>query len=551
MLAWNKFHLKTQVAIATIASLFIAIYIESYVIISLIKENFNQADRIQIDTIKRSIENAYNGYLVNEIDALSTVMSDSDVRDSIDYVDDQSMRETLLKRAPYLQINGDYSRIKIVARGMSVSIDLGTMTTTIPDFNDHAPATHFFCTSQPKQCFMATVLPITEKLDIVGHITGIIPLDNVLDRLSLSAGTRIYSELQTSERPLNGRNLNKVSLITNGPWSKALHLYTFIDESQSRKLETATMIRIIIIGSGLSLFLIIIIIVTIRKPLSQMKQTLHTLNKDHAEYRIEDLLANTPASKDVEEMYKLAEEHVNIQLRILEEREKTLEAKSIMRVEKERADRKARTLRDETVSFEEERKRIAQELHDELGQYLVSAKIDANSLIDLSSGNPKGQEIASRIVDSVQRMYSAVANLLDKLQPPDVEAVGISQSIINSIQRWGKINPHIKFIYTIDESIGETNNAIKKNVYRIIQELMTNTMKYSEATSVEVFITVDNDERKLVIEYNDDGIGFDMATSVLGKGLTGIKERIENLDGFVEIYSAPGEGFTLYAAIPI
>ncbi len=199
---------------------------------------------------------------------------------------------------------------------------------------------------------------------------------------------------------------------------------------------------------------------------------------------------------------------------------------------------------------EEERTRIAMELHDELGQVLTAIKIDLNSLIKKPPYKKEIPEKISPIIMLVEDTINSVRKISTELRPVVIDRLGLPAAIEWQISETKK-RLDINFKINIPDEINGLNKEQEVAVFRSFQEIMTNIARHSKAT--EVNIDIKSDEDKLMIIISDNGIGFtpDMISKKGGFGLLGIKERIRSVGGFMEINSKINFGTTLKIFIPL
>jgi signal transduction histidine kinase/ligand-binding sensor domain-containing protein len=194
---------------------------------------------------------------------------------------------------------------------------------------------------------------------------------------------------------------------------------------------------------------------------------------------------------------------------------------------------------------EEERRRLAIELHDGLGQSLVIIKNRA--LLSLS--RPEDHE---RALTQLEEISEATTSALDEirelarsLHPYQLDRLGLAYALDSMIERVAD-SSEIKFEREIDAVDGVLSKEAQINLYRIVQESLNNVVKHSGASEVKVILK--KDAGALRLSVRDNGRGFDASTAPSGKqglGLTGIAERAKVLGAKPEIHSAPGQGTTL------
>lgn len=199
---------------------------------------------------------------------------------------------------------------------------------------------------------------------------------------------------------------------------------------------------------------------------------------------------------------------------------------------------------------EEERTRIAMELHDELGQVLTAIKIDLNSLIKKP---PFKKEIPQRIapvISLVENTINTVRKISTELRPVILDRLGLIPAIEWQIEEIRK-RLGIKALTNFPEEIKGLTKEQEIVIFRTFQELSTNIARHSKATEVAVSVAVD--EEKFMMIVRDNGIGF-TAESISyngGFGLLGMKERIKSVGGVLEIQSKLNYGTEIRIFIPL
>ena len=201
--------------------------------------------------------------------------------------------------------------------------------------------------------------------------------------------------------------------------------------------------------------------------------------------------------------------------------------------------------------MEDERKSLARELHDELGQYVSAIKIFAQNIANRSKGKDKDIEIsASSVTSAANQIYDGMHNIIRQLRPGSLDNLGLSETIKDEMNKWQSQHPSLK-VDLIKGDIDDMGEVVNINIYRIIQEAMNNALKHSQADKVQ--IELKNINSKLIIKFDDNGVGFD--TSILSKtkqfGLVGIKERVNYLSGTFSLKSMIKKGTSLKVEIPL
>jgi signal transduction histidine kinase len=200
------------------------------------------------------------------------------------------------------------------------------------------------------------------------------------------------------------------------------------------------------------------------------------------------------------------------------------------------------------ASQERERKRIAGELHDSLGQQLLIIKNLAVLALSNFDGQMSPKEPLDEISNTASQAVEEMRGIAYNLRPYQLEKLGLTAAIRGLVNRVAAAS-HIRFTAETDNVDGLFPQEIEISIYRIVQEALNNTIKHSQATQGRVLVTGKEGTVDLLIE--DNGRGFtppDSRTaeqSHKGFGLLGIAERVRMLGGRVVIESAPGHGSTI------
>lgn len=189
---------------------------------------------------------------------------------------------------------------------------------------------------------------------------------------------------------------------------------------------------------------------------------------------------------------------------------------------------------------EEERRRIARELHDELGQSLAAVKLH---LATLGEGLPEGQR--KEILEIVDRAIDDTRSLAYSLRPPLLDDLGL----LPALRRLGemvKAASGLEMQLNLEE--GERlPRPVESLLFYVAQEAIRNVQKHAQAK--HVVVTLHRELGKVILAVKDDGIGF-RPQDPQGLGLRGIKERVEVTGGRMEIVSSPGRGALVSAEVP-
>ena len=204
----------------------------------------------------------------------------------------------------------------------------------------------------------------------------------------------------------------------------------------------------------------------------------------------------------------------------------------------------------DTIQVQEaERQRLAQELHDGVGQSLYSILLGLQYL----QGNVEDHAYKSLVqqwIDELHKAISTVKFFAIQLRPHTLDQLGLVPAIEQLISRTQASNPTIHFRLNTNLAIGDRfSDAIETTIFRIVQEAFHNACKHADPHNIEIVLRR-NDENILLC-IKDDGMGFSPQSLTSGLGLRHMKERASSIFGKLLVDSEAGKGTTLTVDIPI
>jgi signal transduction histidine kinase len=262
---------------------------------------------------------------------------------------------------------------------------------------------------------------------------------------------------------------------------------------------------------------------------------------------------------DVTELTKAREELLKARAELeskVEERTQALEqANAALRdevTERKRVEESRIELLGQLVSAQEdERRRFARDLHDQLGQQLTALRMKLESLKIYTKNNHQLNASLEEFEVIVRQLDSDVDFLAWQLRPVALDDLGLAAALSNYVKQWSEHFNITAEFHGAD--MGQRfDPRIETNLYRIAQEALNNCAKHSQCSRAEILLERRNHHLVLIIE--DNGVGFDPAMKTYGDGqwgLLGMRERAALLDGNIEIESAPNAGTTIYIQLPL
>lgn len=197
---------------------------------------------------------------------------------------------------------------------------------------------------------------------------------------------------------------------------------------------------------------------------------------------------------------------------------------------------------------EKERKKIAQDLHDDIGSSLTTARMCIENVIEKSAPN-ESKKILENAYSILNETYSKVRHISHSQKSSVLNSYGLVGTLEQLAQRINAAQS-IKVELIHHGLEGRLSNSLELNIFRTIQELLNNIIKHANATHASIILTGYDDHISVIVE--DDGTGFSLdKLSSNGTGIHSIKIRVENLDGSMEIDTKINRGTSINIEIPI
>lgn len=222
--------------------------------------------------------------------------------------------------------------------------------------------------------------------------------------------------------------------------------------------------------------------------------------------------------------------------------------------DREQTELRARQLLTRLVTVqEEERRRIARDVHDNLGQQMVALRLKLD-ILQMHTDTPGWQNDLRQVQDLVRQLDQDLVSFTRELRPPLLEQFGFVEALRSFVGDWSRTHgiPGTLEEFGIDAL--QLSPSVEIHLLRVVQEALNNVYKHARATDVEVGLHAQHD--RLVLTVADNGAGIDLNAQASdnarsGTGLLGMRERVWSMHGEFEIDARPGKGTTVIVTVPI
>ena len=198
-------------------------------------------------------------------------------------------------------------------------------------------------------------------------------------------------------------------------------------------------------------------------------------------------------------------------------------------------------------SQEDERRRIARELHDSLGQYLTALKLALNALAPMLA-DPQLRDLVQHLDRLTTEVDRELDDIIAALRPVVLDELGLAGALPGIVADWSRQSGILAEVLVLQMGEERFDDESESTLYRVTQESLTNIVKHARARNVAVTLTRRQSALHLSIE--DDGVGFDSSRHTGGWGLQGMSERVRNVGGLLQVESTLQGGTTVLVRLP-
>jgi two-component system CheB/CheR fusion protein len=214
---------------------------------------------------------------------------------------------------------------------------------------------------------------------------------------------------------------------------------------------------------------------------------------------------------------------------------------------------RVRLLRQIVRAQEDERRRIARDIHDQVGQQMTALRLNLAALDKGCSEDAELREKLEQTKTIAERLDADVDFLAWELRPAALDDIGLAEAMGTFVSQWSNHSGVEAQFHTSGLDKERLSAETETNLYRIMQEALNNTMKYAHARHVDVLLERRDNQVVLIVE--DDGVGFNPDNEAggngdKGMGLIGMRERAALVGGTLQIESKPRGGTTIFARVP-
>lgn len=255
----------------------------------------------------------------------------------------------------------------------------------------------------------------------------------------------------------------------------------------------------------------------------------------------------------------LRQAHNELETRVRERTAELARSNEVLQVEIAERGRveeaRQQLLRRLVTAQEEERRRVARELHDQMGQELTALMLGLQSLKDAGPSPSPAHARVGALQELTHRLMQDVHRLARKLRPAALDDLGLHQALRHFVKEWSQYSGVSVDFHSHDFAAPRLPPHIETTLYRVVQEALTNVLKHAQAQRVSVLLERRGKQVLAIVE--DNGRGFDVQAVMHAPdvqyrlGLLGMQERVGLVDGTLEIESTPGAGTTVFVHIPI
>lgn len=207
--------------------------------------------------------------------------------------------------------------------------------------------------------------------------------------------------------------------------------------------------------------------------------------------------------------------------------------------------------------LEEERRSIARELHDELGQCVTAIRTIGTAIANRTErDSPDTHANARTIVSVAAHIYDVVHGIIKQLRPSALDHLGLGETLRGTVASWRERHPELDCELHLSGDLNGLDESVNITVYRVVQECLTNVVRHAQASRADVTVSREaagESGEAVVVTVDDNGQGLTQQqdSDAFRFGLMGMRERVQALGGGLEISGGPGKGVRVRAVIPL
>jgi two-component system, NarL family, sensor histidine kinase UhpB len=200
--------------------------------------------------------------------------------------------------------------------------------------------------------------------------------------------------------------------------------------------------------------------------------------------------------------------------------------------------------------IEEERRTIARELHDELGQSITAIRSFGLIIQQAAPADQRVAEAARLVVDTAGHMYDAVHEMIPRLRPFALDSFGLGDAVGDLVAAWRTRHTGVLILLQLADPLPELGASQSICAYRILQEALTNAIRHAGASQITVSVSTEPGE--LIVCVSDDGVGLPPGWEQSGHyGIRGMRERAVASGGSLQLISEAGKGTRVVVRLPL
>jgi two-component system sensor histidine kinase UhpB len=216
-------------------------------------------------------------------------------------------------------------------------------------------------------------------------------------------------------------------------------------------------------------------------------------------------------------------------------------------------DEKRRLIVHVNALMEDERRRIAAEIHDQLNASLLAVRLTAASLRSRDGMSPPAEEVdeaAERIDKTVESVYVSARRIVKMLRPEVLDTLGLRKALDEMVLQYDEMHPTCRFRLLCAPDFPQLSDPLAITVYRIVQEALSNIVKHAQATDAVVSLSMEENGRRLVVAVSDNGRGMGGVSAESGIGVIGMRERTRAAGGTLRITPNESGGTVVEVRFP-
>lgn len=547
-----------MIAIPVAITIVVAFVIQEKIVELLVKTAYSYLYNENKNILKNTIEISYQNAFSKNIDLMNTFFNSDGLKTNIKNLDKTKIDKIFEDQFAITFAMNDIVNVLIFDKSGKYLTGDGITETNPGDFADglnkvkQRKQPYRFINCAHHLCQGVLTIPLMLDSRDIGYVVVVFDISSVFSDLILDKNIHVYID---TEKHIGADNIENLMVFKLPNVDMSDNAYVYVENHSDKltliinKLQYSLLLSNLI--GGFVIVLVVYYLIAYRtRDISQISNMIVDLIHGDRTKFSKHYRRSTDWVIQIEEVTQIRKNTEELSKQLDSAVEESIKREIAERIIEEKKNILAKASRD----FEVEKKRLALEFHDDLGQRMVALRFSA-ALLRKMTNIDDVVVMADKMSNMITKMENSVTSILDGLHPPLIDTLGVVGAINAIVEEMNYANNNkVFFGIHVSEELESMETAIQVAVFRLVQESISNALKYAAPSKIDIDIGVIVIDSAKYIRgtIKNDGIGFNVHQHYDGMGLSGMHDRVSRLNGELIIDSnIDSPGTVIEFLIPI